>query len=79
MAAARRWRLMQLPRNVAHFAEHFRVSCLTCRALQKGKLKLEVGVFAFVAKAIHDLMDALDFVGNSLDGGTTSQIHARLS
>ncbi len=64
-------------RNVDHFAEHFRVILPDLPGFAKSdKPKIEGGMFGFMAKAIHGLMDALDipranFVGNSLGGGTT--------
>jgi 4,5:9,10-diseco-3-hydroxy-5,9,17-trioxoandrosta-1(10),2-diene-4-oate hydrolase len=64
-------------RNVEHFAERFRVILPDLPGFAKSdKPKIEGGLLGFMAKAIHDLMDALDipranFVGNSLGGGTT--------
>ena len=66
-------------RNVDAFAEHFRVILPDLPGFaQSDKPKIEGGLFAFLSKAIRDLMDALDiprasFVGNSLGGGTTLQ------
>jgi pimeloyl-ACP methyl ester carboxylesterase len=64
-------------RNVDHFAGHFRVILPDLPGFAKSdKPKIESGLLGFMAKAIHDLMDALDipranFIGNSLGGGTT--------
>ena len=64
-------------RNVDHFAEHFRVILPDLPGFAKSdKPKVEGGLLTFMAKAIKDLMGALDiqhahFVGNSLGGGTT--------
>lgn len=64
-------------RNVDAFAEHFRVILPDLPGFAKSdKPKIEGGMFKFFAKAIRDMMDALDipsahFVGNSLGGGTT--------
>ncbi len=64
-------------RNVDHFAERFRIIVPDLPGFAKSdKPKLEGGVFTFMAKAMHDLMNGLDiarasFIGNSLGGGTT--------
>ena len=64
-------------RNVDHFAEHFRVILPDLPGFAKSdKPKVEGGLLTYMAKAIKDLMGALDiprahFVGNSLGGGTT--------
>jgi len=64
-------------KNIDHFAEHFRVILPDLPGFAKSdKPKVEGGMLTFMAKAIKDLMDALDipranFVGNSLGGATT--------
>lgn len=64
-------------RNIDFFAGHFRVILPDLPGFAKSdKPKIDGGMFSFFAKAIRDLMDALDirhahFVGNSLGGGTT--------
>jgi 4,5:9,10-diseco-3-hydroxy-5,9,17-trioxoandrosta-1(10),2-diene-4-oate hydrolase len=67
-------------RNVDHFAERFRVILPDLPGFAKSdKPKIEGGILTFMAKAIKDLMDALDisrahFVGNSLGGATTMKL-----
>jgi 2-hydroxy-6-oxonona-2,4-dienedioate hydrolase/4,5:9,10-diseco-3-hydroxy-5,9,17-trioxoandrosta-1(10),2-diene-4-oate hydrolase len=67
-------------RNVDHFAEQFRVILPDLPGFAKSdKPKIEGGILTFMAKAIKDLMDALDisrahFVGNSLGGATTMKL-----
>jgi pimeloyl-ACP methyl ester carboxylesterase len=67
-------------RNVEPFAERFRVILPDLPGFAKSdKPKIEGGILTFMAKAIKDLMDALDisrahFVGNSLGGATTMKL-----
>lgn len=67
-------------RNVEHFAERFRVILPDLPGFAKSdKPKIEGGILTFMAKAIKDLMDALDIsrahiVGNSLGGATTMKL-----
>jgi pimeloyl-ACP methyl ester carboxylesterase len=64
-------------RNVDHFSERFRVILPDLPGFAKSdKPKIEGAPFSFMARAIRDLMDALDitrasFIGNSLGGATT--------
>jgi 4,5:9,10-diseco-3-hydroxy-5,9,17-trioxoandrosta-1(10),2-diene-4-oate hydrolase len=64
-------------RNVDYFADRFHVILPDLPGFAKSdKPAVEGGVLTFMAKAIKDLMDALDiprahFVGNSLGGATT--------
>jgi pimeloyl-ACP methyl ester carboxylesterase len=67
-------------RNVDHFAQRYRVILPDLPGFAKSdKPAVEGGMLAFMAKAIKDLMDAIDiprahFVGNSLGGATTMKV-----
>jgi 4,5:9,10-diseco-3-hydroxy-5,9,17-trioxoandrosta-1(10),2-diene-4-oate hydrolase len=64
-------------RNVDHLAQYYRVILPDLPGFAKSdKPAVEGGLLTFMAKAMKDLMDALDiprahFVGNSLGGATT--------